>query len=289
MAGIRIFVVTGANKGIGYGIVKGLGEQASNAVIYLTARDETRGKNALHQISEELGNKKKAEIRFQQLDVTDKDSIRRLATFLKKEHDGLDVLVNNAGFAYKTNATESAEVQARDTIAVNYEGVKNVCDALIPIMRNGGRIVNVCSQMGLLDGIYKQEIINTLTKSDLTVSEIDQFCQNYIRACEKGNRREQGYPESAYRVSKAAAVALTMVLHRQLKDRHIVVNACCPGYVNTDMTSHKGSLTIEEGADTPVYLATLESDEPNGQFIYLRKPIDWATHRLKLIMCTKKP
>lgn len=50
---------------------------------------------------------------------------------------------------------------------------------------------------------------------------------------------------------------------------------CHPGYVNTDMTSHRGPLTIEEGADTPIYLATLEGNEPTGKFFYKRKEIDW--------------
>uniref|UniRef100_A0A1I7YCH7 Glyceraldehyde-3-phosphate dehydrogenase n=1 Tax=Steinernema glaseri TaxID=37863 RepID=A0A1I7YCH7_9BILA len=49
---------------------------------------------------------------------------------------------------------------------------------------------------------------------------------------------------------------------------------CCPGYVNTDMSSHKGHLTIEEGADTPIFLAT-DPSAPDGKFVYLRKEISW--------------
>ncbi|KAH7699476.1 Carbonyl reductase, partial [Aphelenchoides avenae] len=49
---------------------------------------------------------------------------------------------------------------------------------------------------------------------------------------------------------------------------------CCPGYVDTDMSSHKGHLTIDQGADTPIYLAT-EPNLPSGQFWYKRKPKDW--------------
>ncbi|VDM29210.1 unnamed protein product [Toxocara canis] len=60
------------------------------------------------------------------------------------------------------------------------------------------------------------------------------------------------------------------------------INTCCPGYVDTDMTSHKGPLTIEEGADTPIYLATLEGNEPNGCFIYRRKPLDWTAAKLSM-------
>lgn len=278
MASQRVFVVTGANKGIGYGIVKGLAEKLPNAVIYLTARSEALGNESLRKVIAELGSKRKSEIRFHQLDITKKDTIEKFASHLKKEHDGFDVLINNAGMAFKHAATEPPEVQARVTIGVNYEGTKQVSDILIPILRDGGRIVNVCSQEGLLTpSRYSKEIISNLTNPALTIADIEKFIQGYIRACEEGNRRQKGYPESAYRVSKAAEIALTFIQSRELKSRNIIVNGCCPGYVNTDMTSHKGPLTIEEGADTPIYLATFEGSEPNGKFVYLRKPMEWAT------------
>ncbi|VDD93848.1 unnamed protein product [Enterobius vermicularis] len=305
--------VTGANKGIGYGIVKGLAEQIHNGIIYLTgnflrisqraniykncksdllpslivARNVSLGEAALKKVLEELGQKRQSEVKFHQLDITDKSSIQKLADYLNKEHDGLDVLVNNAGFAFKHAATEPAEEQARVTIGVNYEGTKQVCDILFPLIRTGGsnfvivdRVVNVASQMGLLlHGRYSEEIITKMSNPSITVAEIEQFCKDYIKACVDNKRKERGYPESAYCVSKTAVSVLTFIQARELKSRNIVVNACCPGYVNTDMTSHKGSLTIEEGADTPIYLATLEKDEPCGQFVYLRRPIDFVAKK----------
>ncbi|VDK24253.1 unnamed protein product [Anisakis simplex] len=129
----------------------------------------------------------------------------------------------------------------------------------------------------MLEGHYSQQIIDTLTKPTLTVAEIDKFTKDYIQGCIDGNIKEKGYlRQSAYGVSKAAMVALSLVQSRQLKSRNIIVNGCCPGYVDTDMTSHKGPLTIEQGADTPIYLATLEGDEPNGCMVYQRKPLNWA-------------
>lgn len=273
----RIFVVTGANKGIGYGIVKGLATQIQNGIIYLTARDTSRGEAALTKVIAELGNLRQSEVRFHQLDITDRNSVEKFATYLKKEHNGLDVLINNAGFAFKQAATEPAEVQARVTISVNYEGTKQVCNILFPLIRSGGRVVNVASQAGLLNrNSYSEEIIKTMSSPSLTVAEIDQFCKDYIEACVKNERKERGFPESAYCISKAALAALSFIQARELKDRNIVLNTCCPGYVNTDMTSHKGPLSIEEGADTPIYLATLKEDEPCGKFVYLRKPINFV-------------
>jgi hypothetical protein len=49
---------------------------------------------------------------------------------------------------------------------------------------------------------------------------------------------------------------------------------CCPGYVDTDMTGHCGLLTIDQGAETPIWLATAP-DVPNGAFVYLKEANGW--------------
>ncbi|KAE9547347.1 hypothetical protein FO519_009440 [Halicephalobus sp. NKZ332] len=268
----RVFVVTGSNQGIGYGIVEKLAQVLDSPIIYLTARDTERGKTALSKLNDTLGSKNKSDIRFHQLDITKENSVKEFAEFLKKEHNGLDVLINNAGFAFKNDATEPASVQADVTIGVNYYGTKLVSSHLIPLIRTGGRIVNVCSQMGVMQGKYDQKHIDKL-KNATDESDIDEFVEEYKkRSKEPDTRKEGGFPESAYRVSKAAEIALTMLYHRRYKD--LKINACCPGYVSTNMTSYKGHLPVEQGADTPVYLAT-SGEAPSGEFVYQRKVIEW--------------
>jgi carbonyl reductase 1 len=272
----QVFVVTGANKGIGYGIVETLASTIDNAIIYLTARDESRGKEAVQKLEQSLGSKKKSEIRFHQLDIEDAKSCKNLAEYLKKTHGQIDVLINNAGFAFKQSATESAEEQAIVTIAINYYGTKQVTEQILPLVRDGGRVVNVCSQAGvmkggLLPGDYDDKHIQKL-KNASSVKDIDEFVEEYKKAAKEDTRKQHGFVESAYRVSKAAEIAYTLLLHRQ--NKNLKINACCPGYVNTDMSSGKGPLTIEQGADTPVYLAT-DSSAPNGEFVYQRKVISW--------------
>lgn len=97
MSSTRVAVVTGSNKGIGLAIVRALCSQFSGDV-YLTARDPERGKAAVTQLSEE-GLKPL----FHQLDIADLKSIQTLRDFLKEKYGGLDVLVNNAGIAFKGN------------------------------------------------------------------------------------------------------------------------------------------------------------------------------------------
>jgi len=274
MSSKQIFVVTGANKGIGYGIVRGLAEKLNNALIYLTARNPSLGEEAVKKVNNELGSKKQSEIRYHQLDITDEASCKSFADYLKKEHGQIDVLINNAGFAFKNDATESPAEQAEVTIGINYYGTKTVSKHVVPLVRNGGRVVNVCSQAGIMTKIYSDAWINKFKDTNVTEADIDNFVEAYKTAAKEDNRKEKGFPESAYRVSKAAEIAFTLLQSAQLKSKNIIVNACCPGYVDTDMTSHKGPLTIAEGADTPIYLAT-DPDVPNGEFVYLRKIKQW--------------
>ncbi|CAO2632424.1 Carbonyl reductase [NADPH] 3 [Lemmus lemmus] len=92
----RVALVTGANKGIGFAITRDLCRKFSGDVV-LTARDEARGKAAVKQLQAEGLSP-----RFHQLDIDDLQSIRALRDFLLKEYGGLDVLVNNAGIAFKS-------------------------------------------------------------------------------------------------------------------------------------------------------------------------------------------
>lgn len=76
-----------------------------------------------------------------------------------------------------------------------------------------------------------------------------------------------------YGVSKLCETAYTRVLAEQLNSKGVMVNACCPGYVNTDMTSHRGVKTLAQGADTPVFLALSPSGGPSGKLFAERKVI----------------
>lgn len=93
---IRVAVVTGGNKGIGLAIVRDLCQQFSGDVM-LTARDVARGQAAVQQLQAEGLSP-----RFHQLDIDDLRSIQALRDFLLKEYGGLNVLVNNAGIAFKS-------------------------------------------------------------------------------------------------------------------------------------------------------------------------------------------
>lgn len=102
---------------------------------------------------------------------------------------------------------------------------------------------------------------------------------NNFRAARDGKNAELGWGNSCYAVSKVALSALTIIHQRQFDNepqkRGISVNSVHPGYVDTDMTNHKGVLTVEEGAKAPLYLA-LEPHGLRGQFVWRdTKVVDW--------------
>ena len=83
------------------GIVRALCKQFKGDV-YLTSRDEARGKAAVAEL-----NKEGLMPKFHVLDIGKEETIVKLRDFLKERHGGIDILVNNAGIAFKGSATES--------------------------------------------------------------------------------------------------------------------------------------------------------------------------------------
>uniref|UniRef100_A0A1D5QLS2 Carbonyl reductase 1 n=1 Tax=Macaca mulatta TaxID=9544 RepID=A0A1D5QLS2_MACMU len=128
-SGIRVALVTGGNKGIGLAIVRDLCRLFSGEVV-LTARDVARGQAAVQQLQAEGLSP-----RFHQLDIDDPQSIRTLRDFLLKEYGGLDVLVNNAGIAFKVADPTPFHIQAEVTMKTNFFGTRDVCTELLPLIK----------------------------------------------------------------------------------------------------------------------------------------------------------
>lgn len=271
---IRVAVVTGGNKGIGFAIVKALCEQF-NGIVYLTARDVTRGQNAVKQLEDQGLTPK-----FHQLDVTNENSISVFRDYLQKTYGGLDVLVNNAAIAFKMDATEPFSVQAEETVGVNYFALRKVCSLLYPLLKPHARIVHVSSSSGKLSLIPSESLRKQFSNSDLTEEELDNIMNKFVNAAKDKNLGND-WPNSAYVVSKVGVSALARVHQKMFNSdtrEDLVVNAVHPGYVDTDMTSHKGTLTPDQGAEAPVFAALLpENTDIKGKYIWYDKSlVEWT-------------
>uniref|UniRef100_G1LFP4 Carbonyl reductase (NADPH) n=1 Tax=Ailuropoda melanoleuca TaxID=9646 RepID=G1LFP4_AILME len=276
----RVALVTGANKGIGLAIVQQLCRQFSGDVV-LTAQDEAEGQAAVKQLQAEGLSP-----RFHWLDIDDLQSIRVLREFLRKEYGGLDVLVNNAGIALKHGDPTPLHIQAEVTMKTNFFGTRAVCTELLPLMKPQGRVVNVSSIMSFAAlKSCSPELQQKFLNETITEEELGVLMKKFVDDIKNGVHKEEGWPDIklvTYAVSKMGVTVLSRIHARNLSEQRrgdkILLNACCPGWVRTDMGGPKGIKSPEEAAEDPVYLALLPSDaeRPHGDFLMEKKVEQWG-------------
>jgi NAD(P)-dependent dehydrogenase (short-subunit alcohol dehydrogenase family) len=235
MSESRVALVTGANRGIGREVCRQLAARGFHVV--LTARNLARAEAAASTI----GATGTGSVIPARLDVTDAGSIRTLADELSGRRLSVDVLVNNAGVLLSED-DGVLEMTARDiraTFETNVIGAVAVSQAFVPGMidRGHGRIVNVSSEAGQL-------------------SSMETYAP-------------------AYSMSKAALNAFTRQLAGETRGTDVLVNSACPGWVRTDMGGPGAPRSVEEGADTIVWLATLGAKGPSGGFFSDRRKLEW--------------
>nr|XP_022913892.1 carbonyl reductase [NADPH] 1-like isoform X1 [Onthophagus taurus] len=271
----KVAIVTGSNKGIGYAIVKGLCDKF-DGVVYLTARNSERGIEAVKKLKDAGFNPL-----FHQLDVDNQESVNKFRDFIKNEHGGVDLLINNAAIAYNQDSKEPFSKQASDTIKTNYFGLLRVCEAFFPLLRKDARVVNVSSSAGHLARIPSIELRAKFSDSNLTVEKLSTLMNEFVKCREEHNDTVTpfGWNDSAYVVSKVGVSALTRIQQKEFNlrrgDLNVSVNSVHPGFVDTDMTDHQGVLTIEQGAEPILYLA-LEQHGFKGEYVWCdSKVVDW--------------
>lgn len=260
----RTLLVTGANKGIGFEVIKKLAQKSDN-VILLGSRDLKRGQDALQQ----LGFPPK--VHLIQLDTSSEESIARATDEIRQKYAGkLDVIINNAGILRWNDTAQTAQ----ETMATNYYGIKTLNEYLIPLLRDNGRVVNVASGLGskVLQCVSK-DLQDKYVSSTLTTELLDQLVEDYISSLASENLEKSGYsiilPFMSYRISKAALIALTRVEARQHSSvKNISIYSVCPGFCDTDLINHSsGSRSAELGADSILYVVdTSDRELENGAF-----------------------
>ncbi|KAM7180685.1 carbonyl reductase [NADPH] 1-like [Macrochelys suwanniensis] len=276
MSSTPVAVVTGGNKGIGFAIVQALCKQFTGDV-YLTARDPGRGQAAVTKLREEGLSPL-----FHQLDIEDLQSIRTLRDFLKEKYGGLNVLVNNAGIAFKVADTTPFATQVEVTMRTNFFATRDVCKELLPLIKPHGRVVNVSSMVSVSALERCSQDLQQKFRSDtITEEELVKLMTKFVEDTKNGAHEKEGWPNTAYGVSKIGVTVLSRIQARMLNEERkadrILLNACCPGWVRTDMAGPKATKSPDEGAETPVYLALLapDADGPHGKFVSEKRVQKW--------------
>ncbi len=239
----KVVLITGANKGIGFEVSRQLGRAGFK--VLLGARDPARGEKAAGNLRGEG-----LDVRFVSADLNHAaESSAVLAKQIGEEFGHLDVLVNNAGtWDREDGPASSVSIDTlRRTFETNFFGTVAFTQPLLPLlqMAHSGRIVNLSSGLGSLT-------LNGDVNSPFYAVKI-----------------------LAYNASKAALNMFTVDLAYDLRDTKIKVNSVSPGFVATDMTNHRGPLTVEEGATEIVRLAQVTEDGPNGAFISKEGALPW--------------
>lgn len=238
MTTTRVALVTGGNRGIGLEIARQLARLGVLAVI--GARNVDEGEQGAEVLRSEG-----IDVPVVRFNADDDDAGDAAISDVVRLYDRCDVIVNNAAIlidapgGFRASLFDLTSDVLRKTFETNLHGPIRLFQAAVPVMRQHGygRVVNVSSMAGQMAGMAA------------------------------------GYP--AYRMSKVALNAFTRIAAAELGEGDFKVNACCPGWVRTDMGGAKAARSPAEGADTPVWLATLGSDGPTGGFFQDRKPLAW--------------
>ena len=210
-----IAVVTGANRGIGFAIVRQLADRGVTVV--LTARRPAAGATAAAQLAGAA-----LHVDFHALSVTDEASIRALRDHLAAQFGRLDVLVNNAGILTHTDAggLDVSLATVRETLETNTLAPLRMAQMLLPLLQNSpaGRIVNISSGMGALsemEGGYaayriSKAALNAVTgilAAELAASGIavNAMCPGWVKT-------DMGGAHAARHVSQGAETAVWLAL-----------------------------------------------------------------------------
>lgn len=223
------------------GASRGIGKQVAlelgkkGIFVICASRKEEDSQKTVQEIR---GSGGEAEARA--LDVSKPESVSKFLNEVLKKHPRIDILVNNAGIYLDQGSISNTTLEKlQGTLDTNLIGPFLLSQGILPVMKkNGyGRIVNLSSGMGQLS--------------------------------------DMGSGYAAYRISKTAINALTRILQAESEGKNIKANSVCPGWVRTDMGGESATRSVEHGAETVVWAATLDDSGPSGSFLRDKKKIEW--------------
>lgn len=268
----KVVLVTGSNKGIGYGIIETLLEKKSKLVIILSAGNEELGKKSYELLSSKYPDSKD-KFYFHQLDITKEESIKNFCSWVKEKFGKLDYIVNNAGVA--THGDLFNIDVCNSTFEVNVYGTINFTEYILKndMINKSGKIIMVGSIAGSLNKLKNEELKNGF-KNATTYKELLDMGELFKKSVINESVEKDGWCKNTYAVSKMIvnSYARVLALRDEIKNNDISVYSAHPGWVKTDMAGPKAPLSIKEGAETEVFLIELpDGINPEYQGKYFDK------------------
>lgn len=224
------------------GANKGIGFETARQLagrgyhIVMAARNAEAGRSAAEKISEAGGSAS-----FLEINVADSESVAKAADEFGRQFRQLDVLINNAGIFPDDDVT-ILTVSRRlmmETFQTNTFGALETTQAFLPYLRKAqrARVINLSSSYGQIEGLS---------------ADVPSYC-----------------------LSKLTLNGVTIMLNEALAPEGISINAACPGWVRTDMGGANAPRSVEEGADTVVWLAAEAPPERSGKLFRDRREVGW--------------
>ena len=256
-------LITGCNKGLGYGLVsKLLNDAPEFDKIIMTARNNELGLSAKSSL------KNDPRLDYHILDVTSLDSISNIRDYIASTYGTIDILVNNAAILNRNEENKHSLI--RSHTETNFYGLKSMTDAFLPLLAPGGHIINFSSGLGKTCNLNNPALASRFLDPNLTMNQVVELADEFYNIghdwAEKGwDIRGFG----VYCVTKALVNSFTRVLARDLAalGSGIRVNALSPGWVKTDMGTSDAVLTLEEGLAVPFRLVR-DTSGISGKYWY---------------------
>ena len=187
----KVVLVTGSSRGIGAETIRAFGGRGASCVVNYVADGQGQNKADAETVARDL-----SEPLIVESDVTNPQQVEAMMKQISERFGGLDILINNSGIIRDRTIKKLTTDEFESVVRVNLTGTFNVTQKAAPILRNGGRIINLSSVSGQM-GLFGQ---------------------------------------ANYSSSKAAIIALTKVSARELARQNITVNAIAPGFIDVGMS-----------------------------------------------------
>jgi len=269
----KTIVVTGANKGIGFGLVKGLlmSKKSQNARIILTSRNPELGKQSFDSLQKDCSSYNALErLIYQQLDITDSKSQDNFCSWVTNTYGKINILVNNAGVAVKGDKFDTEVFDW--TMKTNYYETVNFTEKMLKQKLVSDKIIFVSSMASRFLKFGNKDIKARWLNENITADDIMILAGEFREAIKNNNVDKAGWPQNTYSVSKLCLSSYVKYLSKRqdVVEQNLQIYSCCPGWVQTDMGGKSAHKTIEQGIVTPMYLVELEANsiqkELQGQF-----------------------
>lgn len=256
-------LITGAHRGLGRDCARQLAERGYR--VLAGVRRESDGVELVRELE-----RRGASADWVLLDVTVRAHRDALVQTMRDAGSGLDVLINNAGVSL--DGFNPQVVQ--NTLAVNYFGAKHVTEAVREFLLPGAAVVMVSSGLGALSAL-SPELRSRFLAPDLTVGGLEGLLSEFADAVSRRQHRREGWPESAYGVSKMALNAWVRIESGAYRAAGFRLNAVCPGWVKTDMGGAGAPRSLAVGAASILWPG-LPEHLVHGGFYRDGRPLDWT-------------